>query len=116
MPDDKQSKTDQFKQDVKREVEKIPSTSDQNLLAALSYVWLLSVVMLLIKRHDEFVQFHAKQGVVLVLLTIFWWIPVLGQLLWALAVVGMVIGFINAWQGKRFQLPFVYSWSQKIKL
>ncbi len=121
MPDPKPSAADKIKAEakkagaeVKQELNKIPSTSDQNMLAALSYVWWLSIVLLLIKRNDEYVHFHAKQAVILTFLTIFWWIPILGQLLFVLAIIGMIVGFIQAWQGKRYQLPVVYGWSQKI--
>jgi uncharacterized membrane protein len=101
---------------VKNEIKKIPPTTDQNLMAALSYVWVLSLVMLVVKKNDEFVQFHAKQGVVLLIISIFWFIPLIGQLAAILAFAGMVVGFIQAWQGKRYELPLVHGWSQKIHL
>ncbi len=109
MPD-----INKVKSDVKSEIGKIPPTTDQNLMAALSYVWLLSIVMLVVKKNDEFVQFHAKQGIILLIASIFWFIPIIGQLVAILAFAGMVVGFIQAWQGKRYQLPLVYGWSQKI--
>lgn len=111
MPD-----VNKVKEEIKGEINKIPPASDQNIMAALSYVWIISLIMLVVKRNDDFVQFHAKQGVILLLLSILGFIPVLGWILWALAVAGMVVGFINAWQGKRYQLPLVYGWSQKVKL
>ncbi len=111
---DTTSKTQKVKAEIKKEVDKIPPTSDQNLLAALSYAWVISLVMLLIKRHDEYIQFHAKQGVILWIASLFAFIPGLGFIIWALSIAGMVIGFINAWQGKRNKLPFVYNLSRKI--
>ncbi len=119
MPEPSTDKTpvvEKIKSDVKTEINKIPPTSDQNIMAALSYVWIISLVMLVVKRNDEFIQFHAKQGIILLLLSILGFIPVLGWIIWALAVAGMVVGFIHAWQGKRYELPLVYGWSQKIKL
>lgn len=116
MPDaQKPSTTEKVKDNVKKEIKKIPPTTDRNLLAALSYVWILGLVILIIKRNDAFIQFHAKQGVVLFLVSLVGFIPVIGWILWALAVAGMVLGFINAWQGKEYKLPYVYGWSQKIK-
>lgn len=123
MPDAKQSapqsKTPVMEK-VQAEIKKIPPTTDRNLMAALAYVWILSLVMLVAKRNDPFVQFHAKQGVVLLLISIvaaiLMWVPVLGFIAWALSIVGMVIGFINAWQGKEYKLPYVYGWSTKIRL
>lgn len=117
MPETKQSpsKVEKVKKSVEAEIKKIPPTTDRNLLAAMSYVWVLGLVMLVIKRNDTFVQFHAKQGIVLFLISLVGFIPVIGWLLWALSITGMVIGFINAWQGKEHKLPYVYGWSQKIR-
>ena len=111
MPD-----VNKVKEEIKTEINKIPPTTDQNLIAALSYVWVISIIMLVIKRNDEFVQFHAKQAVILLIISVFGFIPVIGWIAWALAVAGMVVGFINAWQGRRYELPLVYGWSQKIKI
>ncbi len=116
MAEQKPSKTQKVKEEIKKEVDKIPSTTDQNLMAALSYAWLVSVVMLLVKRGDELVQFHAKQGVILFVGSLLGFIPVLGWLVAILSWAGMIVGFIMAWQGKRFEIPFVYKLSQKIKL
>jgi len=110
------SKVQKVKEEIKKEVDKIPPTTDRNLIAALSYVWILSIVMLVIKKNDEFVHFHAKQGIILLIASVFGFIPVIGWIIFALSVAGMVIGFIQAWQGKRYELPLVYGWSQKIKL
>lgn len=104
---------------LKNELNKIPPTSDRNMMAAFSYVWILSLVMLVAKRNEPFVQFHAKQGIVLLIVSIIasilLWVPVLGFVCWALAVAGMVVGFIQAWQGKEYKLPYIYGWSQKVK-
>src|SRR5690349_10251790 len=99
MTDPQPSKTEKIKAEVKKEINKIPSTTDNNLLAAVSYVWLLSIVMLIIKKDDEFIQFHAKQGVILLIATALAFIPGIGWLVWFFAVVGMVVGFMHAWQG-----------------
>ena len=99
---------------IKEELNKIPPTSDRNLMAALSYVWILSILLLIIRRNDAFIQHHAKQAFVLFIISLFSWIPVIGWIAGFLAFVCMVIGFINAWQGKEFQIPFIYGWSQKI--
>ncbi len=104
-----------FKQGIKKEIDKIPPTTDNNLLAALSYVWVLSLLMLLFKRNDPFVLHHARQGFILNILTLVAWFPVLGWIVFALAAAGMVIGFIQAWQGKEYRVPYVYGWSQWLK-
>ena len=40
-------------------------SSDSKLLAAVSYLWICSVIIYLVKKDDEYVKFHAKQGVVI---------------------------------------------------
>lgn len=92
----------------------VPPKSDSHLMAAVSYVWLLAIVMLLVKRDDKFVQFHAKQAMVLLIGSLVSFIPVIGWLIGLVCFIGMVVGFINAWQGKEYQMPYVYGWSQKI--
>src|SRR5688572_30374277 len=109
------SKTSKMKSEIKKALDKIPPTSDQNLMAALSYAWIISLVMLVVKKNDEYVQFHAKQGLVLWLASLLGFIPVFGWIVWGLAVAGMVIGFVNAWKGVRYELPIVYGLSQKIR-
>ncbi len=101
-----------------------PAASDRNLMAALSYVWILSIVMLFVKKDDAYVKFHAKQGLVLFLISIVssmlyvfpfigWF---LGWILWLAVVILMLVGFIQAIQGKEYKLPLVYAWSQMIKV
>ncbi len=69
-------------------------------MAALSYVWILSLIVFYTKRQSPFVSFHAKQGIVLFILSIaFWFIPVVGKLL-ELAVLALcAMGFVAAAQG-----------------
>jgi uncharacterized membrane protein len=91
---------------------------DNKLLAALSYLWILSVVMLLVKKDSKFVQFHAKQGLVLFLASIVVsFIPFLG---WFLLnpIVGIValIGLIQALMGKYWKIPLVSDLAEKINL
>jgi uncharacterized membrane protein len=98
-----------------------PGSSDSNLMAALSYVWVLSVVMLVVKKDDEFVKFHAKQGTVLFLASIVAWffsifLFFLGPLICAVIAIGCIIGFIKALGGERYSLPVVGELANKIKL
>jgi len=91
--------------------------SDSNLMGALSYLWLLSVVMLLVKKEDPYVQFHAKQGVVLFAASlVLWIIPVVGWLLNIAVTVAVIIGFIKALQGEKYRLPIVADLADKINL
>lgn len=79
-------------------------------MAALSYVWVLSVVVYYAKKDSPFVRFHARQGILLFILSIAcWFIPVVGTLL-ELIVLGLaVIGFLAAAQGHWKELPVVFA-------
>ncbi|MFZ6036471.1 MAG: DUF4870 domain-containing protein [Patescibacteria group bacterium] len=90
--------------------------SDSNLMAALSYVWVLSIVMLIVKKDDEFVKFHAKQGVILFLFSWVGIIPVIGWIIWMVVAVLEIIGFIKALSGERYKVPVVGDLAEKIKM
>ena len=92
-------------------------SNDSKLFAALSYLWLLSVVMLVLKKDDEFVKFHAKQGtVIFVVSIILWFIPIIGWLLQIAVLIAVVIGFLKAYSGERFKLPVIGDLADKINL
>ena len=92
-------------------------SNDSKLFAALSYLWLLSVVMLVLKKDDEFVKFHAKQGtVIFVVSIILWFIPIIGWLLQIAALIAVVIGFLKAYSGERFKLPVIGDLADKINI
>lgn len=98
--------------------EKKPTStnSDSNLMAALSYVWILSVVMLIIKKDDEFVKFHARQGLILFIASFVGVIPFIGWFIWLIVVVFDIVGFIKALSGERYKVPVVGDIAEKINL
>jgi len=94
--------------------------SENNLLAAISYVWILCLVPLFLKRDSKFVQFHAKQGLVLFFIeivgTLVFWIPLVGWLLFIAILILAILGFVNAIQGNSWKMPVVGDLAQKINL
>ncbi|MDP2708963.1 MAG: hypothetical protein Q8O93_02850 [bacterium] len=93
-----------------------PDIEQHKTIAALSYVWILFLIPLLGKKHSKFCQFHAKQGLILFLLSFFAWFPFLGWLL-ALAIVAVsVLGVIKTLDGRWFKAPYIYDLSKKISL
>lgn len=77
-------------------------------VAAISYLWILSVVVLYARQDSPFIQYHARQGLWLFLISIpLWIIPVVGHLLEFLILAGMIIGFLNAAQGKMHDVPVI---------
>jgi len=93
-----------------------PSGSDSNLMAALSYVWIISIIMMIIKKDDQFVVFHAKQGLVLFIASFIGVIPVIGWFIWIIVVIFEIIGFIKALSGERYKIPVIGDIAEKIKL
>lgn len=82
-------------------------------LAALSYIWILSLGVYFARKDSPFAQFHARQGVTLFILSLICMIvPVVSKLLLLLVLVGCVMGFMNAAQGKRVELPLVAALSR----
>jgi len=100
----------------KREPIKPNSGSDSNLMAALSYVWIISIVMLIIKKDDEFVKFHAKQGLILFIASFIGVIPFIGWIIWIVVVVLDIVGFIKALSGERYKIPVIGDISSKINV
>jgi len=92
------------------------ASSDSNLMAALSYVWVLSIVMLIIKKDDEFVKFHAKQGLILFIASFIGVVPFIGWIIWLAVVVLDIVGFIKALSGERYKIPVVGDIAGKINL
>ena len=77
-------------------------------IAALSYAWVLSVVVFFWKKDSPFAQFHAKQGMVLFVLSIgATLIPLVGRYLNLLILMLCVLGFINAAQGQWKGIPII---------
>lgn len=67
---------------------------NRTLMIALSYLWILAVIPLLVEKDDGEVQWHAKHGLVLTVVEIILYV-VLGVLS-LIPVLGCVIAFIPA--------------------
>ncbi|MBP9750985.1 MAG: hypothetical protein KBC95_04035 [Candidatus Peribacteraceae bacterium] len=96
----------------------IPLTPEEDIaknkdLAALSYLWILSVFVYFLKKDSPFVRFHARQGMTLFGLSVlFMIVPVISRPLQLLILVGCAFGFMNAAQGKRADLPLIAALSR----
>ncbi|MFA6410636.1 MAG: hypothetical protein WCW26_03635 [Candidatus Buchananbacteria bacterium] len=81
-------------------------TSEEKIWAAISYLWILSVVAIAARKNNEFVRFHASQGLLLFAVSIvLCFIPVIGWLLNILIGITAIVGIIRALQGEKWQLP-----------
>lgn len=87
--------------------------SEKKIWAAVGYLWILSLVALAARKDNEFVRFHASQGVLLFLFSIvFMFIPVLGWLLNIVVAIVAIVGIIKALQGEKWELPVVGGWAK----
>lgn len=82
--------------------------------AAISYIWIFSLYILLTKPHSAFVQFHARQA------SLLFGVEVLAPLLGPFGVVIILVaiffavkGFRAASQGQYWTMPILGSWLQK---
>ncbi len=77
-------------------------------IAAFSYIWIMSVLVYFGRKNSPFIRHHSKQGLILFVLSIpLWFIPLIGRLLEVIVFAGMVMGFINAFQGQWADVPLV---------
>ncbi|MFH1326446.1 MAG: DUF4870 domain-containing protein [Candidatus Falkowbacteria bacterium] len=94
------------------------------IIAALSYIFILCLVPLMLKKNSEFTQFHARQGLTITVawfvLWVFGIIPILG---WIVAFFGnialliiSVLGVIKTLSGESWEIPFIHEWSKKWNL
>ena len=85
------------------------------VLAAISYIYIASLIILLVKKDSPFAQFHAKQGFVLFIVALICgFIPILGRPLIFVVFVMAIIGIISAAQGKWYKMPLVSQLAEKI--
>jgi uncharacterized membrane protein len=100
--------------------------SENAIYAALSYVSVLSIVMLVLRKDSKFVQEHAKQGTVLFMMEIIVMvlgmaIPIIGWFIIApighlLMLILSIIGFVKAIQGEFWEIPCIGKYRNRISL
>src|SRR5437773_412414 len=89
------------------------SGSSNSGMAILAYLGILIIIPFLAESHkDPFVKFHLKQGLVLIIAEVIAWfiliIPfgfMIAWLVWLGILVLVIIGIVNAANGKQTELP-----------
>lgn len=89
---------------------------DDKTIAVLSYLGILCLIPLLLKKDSEFVKFHAKQGLVLLIGWFLVWIPFLGWILGIVLLVLSIMGIINVLNSKREKLPIIGDLAEKFNI
>jgi uncharacterized membrane protein len=116
--------TENSKKPEKKMVAQDKEVLEGKIYAVIAYIGVLCIVSLLLKKDNKFALFHGKQGLVLFigevacgLLNV---IPVLGQLIWVLAVlvfgIMSLIGILQALMGNFWKMPVVGEIAEKISL
>ena len=100
-------------------------TGEQKLFALLSYLGILVLIPLLVKKDDKYINGHAKQGLMLLIYWVAAWvlfmIPligwfVLGPLAYLFCTVLGIIGIVYSLIGKTWELPFFGKYAAKWKI
>ncbi|MBU4332548.1 DUF4870 domain-containing protein [Patescibacteria group bacterium] len=100
-----------------------PEIDIDRAMGVISYIGILCIIPLLVKKQSKFAQHHARQGLVLfigeIALIIIAVVPLLGWLLsflgWIVAVLFSVMGIINALAGKMWEMPVLGKYAKKFK-
>ena len=105
-------------QSLETAVQRSSTGLDENVAGLLAYLGLFvsGALLLVFERESSFVRFHALQSTVtflglFVIQLVLGWIPFLGALVGlvvSVATVGLwILLMMKAYQGERYQLPFV---------
>ena len=94
------------------------------VFAVISYMVVLCIVTLALKKENKFALFHGKQGLVIL---IFWvacailsMLPLIGGLIWLVGLVGLgllsLVGIVQALMGNYWKAPLVGDIAAKINV
>lgn len=89
--------------------------NSDTVMKILCYLGILCLIPYLVVKNDDFIKFHAKQGVVLLLLEVatamFAVIPILGWMIAPIVYLCLfvlaILGIMNAIGGKKVALPII---------
>lgn len=98
----------------------VKDVQENKLVAILSYVGILFLIPLLLKKDSKFTQFHAKQGMLVFLGEIVGFLTTpmfgLGVLINLAMIILSIIGISNVLSGKTKKLPLLGDWADKFNI
>lgn len=99
----------------------MPTTDEKDiqenkLWALLGYLGILCLIPLLARKNSKFAQFHAKQGLIMLIGEFFVWIPVVGWILGIVLFIFWIMAIINVFSGKMQKLPIIGDLAEKINI
>jgi len=90
------------------------NSTEGRVWAAISYLWILSLVALAARKDDEFIRFHANQGVFLFAVSlVMFFIPILGWMINIIIMIASIVAIVKALKGETWELPLVGDIAQK---
>ena len=110
---------------VKKVVEKSKTDVEEGKFwAVISYLWILFIFTILLKKDNEYAMYHAKQGLILFICSLIVFIlskiPLAGIVIGILGGIAIfilfIIGLYNAVTGKKEPLPVIGKYGEGIHL
>ena len=89
-------------------------TTEDRIWAAVSYLWIISIIALAARKNNEFVKFHASQGVLLFVISIvLTFIPVIGWMVNIIIAIIAIVAIIKALKEEEWEIPLLSGTAQK---
>ncbi len=76
-------------------------------IAALSYLWVLSIFILYLRKDSYFIKYHARQASVLFILSVIFWVIPYIKYLNIIIVVFLCIGAVESYMGNYYKIPIL---------
>jgi len=108
--------------DVEKKIEDLEHIDDAKLkdivenkdVAAASYFLILSPILLFTRKDSEFIQYHSRQALALLLIFVFLWFLGTFFIVFAWMTIGVffiaLTAFIQAINGKYYEIPYIYEY------
>jgi uncharacterized membrane protein len=89
---------------------------NEKLLAVLSYLtvigWIIALIFYSQKKYG-FTAFHVRQALLLHILLFLHFVPLLGWIMGFYSLLFLLVGLVQAIQGKKFETPLIGHLAQK---
>ncbi len=94
------------------------------IAAAISYLGVFCLAPIIFKTKNEYVRFHARQGLVIficeIISVLIWIIPFIGWLIgfvgWVICFILSILGFIKSLSGKKWEIPIIKGFASKVNI
>lgn len=98
-----------------------PDVEQNKLMAAICYLSILFIIPLLTDaKNNDYVKFHLRQGIALFVVDVIGgfvaWIPAIGWVISLGLLFVSVYAFIQAYEGKRWEMPVIGEYAKKINI